>query len=108
MRSRCRSSEVRVQIKRRGGIAGLTLGADLDTTELGGETASRVEQAVDRLTDQPPAPSSPQPDRFYYEITVPERDKSVSVAEQELPDDLRPLVDMLSKVGTIGSKGQIG
>ena len=94
---------MRVQIKRRGGIAGVTLYADLATTELDEETAARVEQAVDRLIYQPPAPSQPQPGRFSYEITVPSRGRSVSVAEHELPNDLRPLIEMLSKVGTIGS-----
>jgi emfourin len=96
---------VRVQIKRRGGIAGVILYADLATTELDDETAARVEQAVDRLIDQPPAPSQPEPDRFYYEITLPNRGRSVSVAEHELPNDMRPLIEMLSKVGTVGSAG---
>ena len=100
---------MRVQVTRRGGIAGVPLHADLATSDLNAETAARVEGALDRLLDQPPVPSTPQPDRFSYEITVPDRDKSISVAEPDLPPELTPLVEMLSKVGTIGKRahGQV-
>lgn len=93
---------MRVQVTRRGGIAGLSLHADLVTSDLDVATAARVEQALDRLMDQPPVASTPQPDRFYYEITLPERDRSTSVAEQDLPTELTPLLEMLSKTGTVG------
>jgi hypothetical protein len=73
------------------------------TTDLPGEEAVRAEQAVTRLLDRPAAASPPQPDRFRYEITVPERGSSITVAEQDLPDDLRPLIEMASKAATIDS-----
>jgi hypothetical protein len=94
---------VRVHIKRHGGIAGLRLSADVATTDLPGEQGPRAEQAVTRLLDEPAAASPPQPDRFRYEITVPERGASITVAEQDLPDDLRPLIEMASKTATIDS-----
>ena len=65
--------------------------------------AARAEEAVTRLLDGPAAASPPQPDRFRYEITVPERGASITVAEQDLPDDLRPLIEMASKTATIDS-----
>jgi hypothetical protein len=34
---------------------------------------------------------------------VPERGASITVAEQDLPDDLRPLIEMASKTATIDS-----
>src|SRR5690242_9211995 len=92
-RSRCRCRRVRVQIKRRGGLAGLTLGAELDTSKMDGETAARVEHALESVVCSPPAPVPAQPDRFAYEITLPDRGKSVTVAEQQLPEELVPLVD---------------
>jgi hypothetical protein len=94
---------VRVRIQRHGGLAGVRLSADVATTDLPGEEAVRAEQAVARLLDQPAAASPPQPDRFRYEITVPERGASITVAEQDLPDDLRPLIAMASKAATIDS-----
>ena len=94
---------MRVQIKRHGGLAGVKLSADVETTDLDGEKAVRAEQAVTRLLHEPAAVSPPQPDRFRYEITVPERGASVTVAEQDLPDDLRPLIEMASKAATVDS-----
>ena len=73
------------------------------TTDLPDEEAARAEQAVTRLLDEPSAASAPQPDRFCYEITVPERGASITVAEQDLPDDLRPLIEMASKTATVDS-----
>jgi hypothetical protein len=95
---------VRVQITRRGGIAGVPLHATLDTSDLDGRTAAEVEGALKRLMDQPQVASPPQPDRFYYEIAVPDRNWSTSVAEQDLPRELTPLVDKLSSTGTVGKR----
>jgi hypothetical protein len=99
---------VRVQVTRRGGISGVPLHADLATSDFDGETAARVEEALCRLMDQPQVASPPQPDRFYYEITVPERGRSTSVAEHDLPPELTPVVEMLSKVGTVGKRAPSG
>ena len=96
---------MRVQVTRRGGIAGVPLHADLATSDLDAATAARVEEALDRLMDQPHVASAAQPDRFTYEITLPERNRSTLVAEHDLPTELAPLVDMLSKVGTVGKGG---
>jgi hypothetical protein len=78
------------------------LHADLSTSDLDPETAAQVHGALDRLMDRPPAGSPSQPDRFSYEIAVPDRNWSTSVAEQDLPSELTPLVEQLSKVGTVG------
>jgi hypothetical protein len=94
---------VRIQIKRRGGIAGLTLGTEVDTSQLAPDSAARVEHAVESLVSSPPAPAPVQPDRFHYEITLPDRGKSVTVAEQQLPAGLAPLVDALTEKGEIES-----
>jgi hypothetical protein len=94
---------VRIQIRRRGGVAGVTLRADLTTSDLDGKTSARVEKAIARLVDTPPTPSAPHPDMFEYEIILPARDVSVSVAERDMPDELTPLVEMLSRTGTIES-----
>ncbi len=92
---------MRIQIRRRGGLAGIALRADLDTAELGGQTASRVDKAVARLFTETVSVSAPLPDAFEYEITVPGRGDSVVVGEHELPSDLEPLVEKLAKVGDV-------
>jgi hypothetical protein len=98
--SRCRI-RVRVQIKRCGGIAGVTVRADLETTDLDSKTAASVEKAIARLVDAPPTASAPHPDMFEYEIVLPERGVSVSVPEHDMPDELAPLIEMLPRSGTI-------
>ena len=87
---------VRVQVKRKGGLAGLTLAADLDTKELGPEEAPRVERSLEQLLaqDQPAGP--PHPDGFEYHFELPDRG-SVAVPEHELPEELRPLLDEFAK-----------
>lgn len=94
---------MRVHIQRHGGLAGVRLSADVATTDLPGEKAARAEQAVTRLIDEPSAASPPQPDRFRYEITVPDRGASITVAEQDLSDDLMPLIEMATKAAKIVS-----
>jgi hypothetical protein len=92
---------VRVQIKRRGGLAGLTLGTEVETSKLDPHAAARVEHAVESVVASPPAPEPAQPDRFHYEITLPDRGKSVTVAEQQLPEGLEPLVAALADKGEV-------
>jgi len=92
---------VRIQIERRGGLAGVTLRADVETTELDSDVAGRVEDALGRLFETPRTPSAAHPDMFEYEIGVPGRGQSVFVGEHDLPDGLRPLVEMLSTRGAI-------
>ena len=92
---------MRIQIKRRGGLAGVTLRADLVTADLDPDTAARVETAIGSLFEKAPTATPPRPDMLEYEIHAPARGESVVVAEDDLPDELRPLVEMLSKVGTI-------
>ena len=92
-----------MQIERHGGLAGVKLSAEVATTDLDATKAARAERAITRLLGGPAAVSPPQPDRFRYEITVPDRGASVTVGEQDLPDDLRPLIELASKTATIDS-----
>jgi hypothetical protein len=97
---------VRIQVRRRGGLAGIALCADLDTAELGVQTAARVENAVAQLLATTATSPTPKPDAFEYEITVPGSGDSVLVAEDELPTDLEPLIQKLSEVGHVEASRQ--
>jgi hypothetical protein len=97
---------VRIQIRRRGGLAGIALCGEIDTAELGSQTAARVEEAVARLLATAGSSPIPKPDAFEYEITVPRSGDSVLVAEDELPTDLEPLIQKLSEVGHIEASRQ--
>jgi hypothetical protein len=104
---------VRLRIRRLGGLAGVTLHKELDTADLPGESASQVEAAVRNL-DQYASAQAPQPDAFRYEITQLDhpRQASVLLNERDVPAELRPLVEAVSKEGEIesrrSSRGQQG
>src|SRR2546422_3092205 len=95
---------MRVQIIRRGGLAGVPLSAELNTETLQQETAAEVEHAVHELLgrgDQSTTP--PHPDAFEYEIALPGRAESARVSESELPPQLQPLLQELATNGTLGT-----
>jgi transposase len=94
---------MRVDVTRRGGIAGIALHAVLDTAALAPADASRAEAALRDLPwDQPPAEPTGA-DRFRYEVVTVEDDhaRRVELAEGEIPDSLRPLLQLLSEQGQI-------
>jgi hypothetical protein len=93
-----------VLIRRRGGFAGLSVSAELDTTTLPADTAGRLEAAVAALPWGVPAAPPAHPDAFRYEITVPEDPDrgTAALGEDELGDDLVPLLDRLAEAGTPG------
>jgi hypothetical protein len=94
---------VRVQVTRRGGIAGIALGATIDTAELPPDDAARAESALRDLPWGRPPPEPGLPDRFRYELTIAEEgdDRSTVLGEHELPAGLRPLLDLLAQRGEI-------
>src|SRR5215831_2868709 len=95
---------MRVQITRRGGLAGVALHAELDTKSLDSNTAKGVEDELERLVASGNEPSTPpHPDAFEYEIVLPEEDKSARVSETDLPQQLKPLLQQLTTKGTLGS-----
>jgi hypothetical protein len=90
---------------RRGGVAGIPVSAEFDTDTFDDDAATRVEQAIERLLANGPqqAEAPPYPDAFAYEITLPDRQQSVSVGESALPSDLRPMLRELTKRGSLGT-----
>jgi hypothetical protein len=90
---------VRVALRRSGGLAGVTMAADVDADQLGSSHAA----LVDDLLSAEPAPAEQNtgrggPDRFSYELTVQGADRSRTYrwGESEVPERVRPLIDELS------------
>jgi hypothetical protein len=95
--------DMRVRVTRRGGFAGVTLHAALDTAQLSAGDAARAEAALrdlpwDRLPAEPTGA-----DRFRYEVVTVEggHERHVELGDTELPDTLRPLVELLHDHGQI-------
>jgi hypothetical protein len=78
---------VQVRVTRRGGLAGLTLSAELEVDD-------RIADVLGRLTPGGP----PHPDRFEYRFDLPDG-RVVTVPEQALPRELDALLDEFAQKG---------
>lgn len=85
---------MRIQVVRHGGVAGLTLQATIETSQLSGTDSTTVEAGLRTLPWGRPAPPLQHPDQFHYEITElqPHGGRSVGLREDELPPQLQPLL----------------
>jgi hypothetical protein len=93
---------VRLRIRRLGGLAGVTLQAQLDTAELPPGQAAEVEQAIRALAGKAPA-GPPHPDGFRYEITPLEGAEraAVLVDQGEVPPAIKVLIEAVAEAGQI-------
>ncbi|HET9256455.1 MAG TPA: protealysin inhibitor emfourin [Pseudonocardiaceae bacterium] len=94
---------MRIDVTRRGGFAGVALHAVLDTATLAAAEASRAEAALRELPWDRPAAEPIAPDRFRYQLATYEGGhlRRVELTECEIPDPLRPLLDLLPEQGQI-------
>ncbi len=90
-----------IQVVRRGGIAGVTLRGEADSADLAG-VGGDTEELL-RALPSGRSPSPGRPDRFRYEITVTdgERSQTAHFNEDELPKSLRLVVDAALAHGTL-------
>jgi hypothetical protein len=94
---------MRVNVTRRGGLAGIALHAVLDTAQLAAADASRAEAALRALPWGRPPAQPTGPDRFRYQVVTVEggHERRVELTEGEIPDTLRPLLEFLPEQGRI-------
>ncbi len=85
-----------------GGIAGVRLRAEFDTSELPAEQAAGVEEAVRGLAQRTPS-GPPRPDAFRYEIArLDDPDSApVSIDQRDVPAGLTGLIEEVAKSGEI-------
>jgi hypothetical protein len=85
-----------------GGIAGVRLRAEFDTSELPSEQAAGVEGAVRGLSGRLPS-EPPRPDAFRYEITQLDDPGSpaVSIDQRDVPPELAGLIEQVARSGEI-------
>jgi emfourin len=82
---------VRVRVTRRGGLAGLTLSAEVEANDA-------VERALEQLVAAPASGEPPYPDGFEYRFDLSDG-RSVTLPEHALPRELDPLLDEFAKKG---------
>jgi hypothetical protein len=89
---------MRVEFRRSGGIAGIDMTANVDARELSAEQAQLVAELMSPGTAPAPPPGGAgAPDRFSYELTVTdgERTRTYDWQEAEVPEAVRPLLASL-------------
>lgn len=91
------SAAVRVGFRRSGGFAGITIGADTDTSQLPADLGERA-RALLVGPDRPPPGAAGGPDRFTYELRLDdgERQRTLRWPETAVPDEARPLIAELT------------
>ena len=80
---------------RKGGLAGLTLSADV-------ETSDDAQRALEQLLAAPASNEPPYPDGFEYRFDLPDG-RSVTLPEHALPSELDPLLDEFAEKGKPGT-----
>jgi hypothetical protein len=89
---------VEIAFQRSGGVAGLTMGCEVDTEKLPPAEARELEALVEKV-EASGAGAPAKPDRFQYELTVTRGGKSRSfqLGEQALTPEGRELVKRLTE-----------
>jgi hypothetical protein len=91
---------MQVSVVRRGGLAGVSLSGDAETSELPPPTAATAEAALRSLPPGKSAGAPSHPDGFVYELSF--NGRSVTLDESEISDELRPLTDLAMSRATLG------
>jgi len=96
---------MRVRVIRRGGLAGIAMRGEIETTELPPHQAQLAEEALHGLpADAPPA--APQhPDGFQYEIAFSPpggASRTTLIDEAEVSEALRPVIETAMHHATLG------
>lgn len=95
---------MRITVQRTGGFTAIPITKTVDVTAMPTNEATQLRQMVEAADffDLPAEiPSTSQPDRFVYQISVEQEGKrhSVTVGETAMGPDMKSLVDLLMKSG---------
>jgi hypothetical protein len=96
---------MRVRVVRRGGLAGIPMRGEIETSELPAQQAALADAALHSLpADAAPAPPH-HPDGFQYEIAFSPADgasRSMLIDEADVSDALRPVIETAMGHATLG------
>lgn len=95
------ADDTRIELVRSGGLAGVSMGADVRIGDLPPETAAAVDRALRQVdlgalaARRAAAPAGA--DQYQFDVTVTEAGErhSFRLGEAEVPAELRPLLDAL-------------
>jgi hypothetical protein len=95
---------VRIRVRRVGGIAGnIALAAELDSAQLPGGEAIRLEEALAGLPWGAPGEVPPYPDAFRYELDLPDQPErgTAVLGEEQMNGGLDVLRSHLQRNGSV-------
>jgi len=96
---------MQIHITRRGGLAGIPLRGEIETSELPPQQARLAEEALQRLPVGAPPTAPRHPDGFQYEIAFSPAEgagRSMVIDESEVSDALRPVIETAMGHATLG------
>jgi hypothetical protein len=92
---------LRISFERSGGFAGITMKTAVDEKDLAPDEVQKLRRLVEGADffnlSKKIMPRSSGPDRFQYELRLEENDRqhTVTMSEEALPANLKPLVNWL-------------
>ncbi len=96
---------MRIRVTRKGGLAGIPVRGEIDTSELPTDQARLAEDALNTLPEAAAGGLPRHPDGFQYELAYT-LDNGASRAtlmdEADVPDGLRPVITTAMGRGTLG------
>jgi hypothetical protein len=94
---------MQVKVVRRGGLAGIAMRGEVDTTSLPGHAAAAAQRALAKLPANKAAAPPSHPDSFQYELAYSEGGSArlLCLDESEISDDLQPVIDAAMENATI-------
>lgn len=102
---------MKIDFVRSGGIGGFRLALVFDTETLPAEEASRIAQLVEGSgffdLHEGSAGRTPAPDRFEYRLAIQSQvwgHHAVVLHESGVPDEMRPLLDLLTGMAMRGAR----
>ncbi|MGI9145230.1 MAG: protealysin inhibitor emfourin [Chloroflexota bacterium] len=96
---------MQIRVTRTGGLVGIPLCGEVDTTELLPDQTRLAEDALRTLQDPDPGAVPHHADGFQYEIAFALADgapRSVLIDETEVPAALRPIIATAMAHGSLG------
>jgi hypothetical protein len=94
-----------VRVTRRGGLAGIPMRGDLETSQLPPDEARLAEEALHQLSVGTPPTPPRHPDAFQYEIAFSAAEgaatQSAVIDEADVSEALRPVIDTAMSRATL-------
>lgn len=92
---------MKIVCERTGGFAGLTLRAEVDSSELSATESRKMEKLVEgaKPFEQPEKAKGSMPDQYQYDLTIEDKGRAHSIQTNDtaVSDEMKELIDWVIK-----------